>query len=266
MDERVILDELKEVYFSAAAHESETLQAVAPLLRRASFFVDVGASLGQFTRHASLTMPGGRVLAVEADPLRVRELQKGCALWQAHSKARLEVVHAAATETDGTARLSVTDTTVSGGLFRHPLEHIPSSAAAKVQWREVEVPAQRLDTLCGGEPPDLVKIDVEGAELRVLRGAEEVLRGGITRFLVEIHPWQDPQGQSSPADVVEFMKSHCYRALPFAGKTLFVSKISTVELCGARQPKPHGSDPRSIARAALDASTGVRLESTRRGS
>ena len=224
-EERAVLEELRRVYFSAAADEGEVLRALRPLLRKARFFVDVGASLGQFTKYASLAMPGGRVLSVEADPLRARELMTDAAVWQGHSKARLEVIHGAATDHDGVARLSVTDTTVSGGLFRHPLDHVSSNAAAAVRWREVDVPARRLDTLCGAETPDLVKVDVEGAELRVLRGADGLLRRGVTLFLVEIHPWHDPGGQSAPADVLAFMASYGYHGLPFAGKTLFVGRV-----------------------------------------
>lgn len=228
-NERAVIEELRRVYFSAGADEQEVLRALVPQLRRARFFVDVGASLGQFTEFASRTMPAGRILSVEADPLRAAELEKECRTWQPQSKPRLEVVHAAATDHDGVVRLSVTDSTVSGGLFRHPLEHVSSTAAAAVRWREVDVPARCLDTLCHGDMPDLVKIDVEGAELRVLKGAVAILERGVTRFLVEIHPWADPNGQSSPDEVLAFMASRGYRAFPFAGKTLFAARIGIAE-------------------------------------
>src|SRR5262245_7735279 len=137
IDERAVLDELRRVYFSTDAHEDEVLRAVRPLLRASRFFVDVGASLGQFTKLAAETMQRGRVLAIEADPLRARELARGCAAWQASSKARLDAVHAAVGDAGGNIRLSVTDSSVSGGLFRHPLDHVAPTAAAGVRWREV---------------------------------------------------------------------------------------------------------------------------------
>jgi len=227
--ERAVIEELRRVYFSTGGDEQDVLRALAPRLRAARFFVDVGASLGQFTEFASRTMLGGRVLSVEADPLRATELEKECLAWQSRSKPRLEVVHAAATDHDGVVRLSVTDSTVSGGLFRHPLEHVPSNVAAAVRWREVDVPARCLDTLCQGDVPDMVKIDVEGAELRVLKGADGILRRGSTHFLVEIHPWADPEGQSSPAEVLAFMASRGYRPYPFVGKTLFAAHIGVAE-------------------------------------
>ena len=228
-DENGILDELRRAYFSPDAHEQDVLQAIDSLLRRTRFFVDVGASLGQFTQFAARTMRSGRILAVEADPLRARELADACKKWQPGSPVRLDAVHAAVTDHDGVVQLSITDSAVSGGLFRHPLEHISSTAAARTHWREIEVPARRLDSLCGTEVPDLVKIDVEGAELRVLKGADGILRRATTRFLVELHPWADPAGQSSPAEVIAYMASRGYRALPLAGKTLFVGRIGLAE-------------------------------------
>jgi FkbM family methyltransferase len=225
VDDRAVIEELQRAYFSAAPHEQDVLRAIEPLLRAARFFVDIGASLGQFTKHASLTMPGGRILAVEADPLRARELESNCASWQMRSHARIEAVHAAVTDHDGLVRLSVTDSAVSGGLFRHSLDDLSPDHASRVQWREVEVQALTLDTLCDGVMPDLVKIDVEGAELRVLRGAKDIIRRETTLFLVELHPWRDPGGQSSPAEVIAFMAGLGYHALPFAGKTLFVGRI-----------------------------------------
>lgn len=225
-DERAVIEELQQAYFSPDPHEEAVLRAIRPILRRSRFFVDVGASLGQFTKFASEIMAAGRVLAVEADPLRARELEAGCARWQSHSRARLDVVHAAVTDEDGATRLSITDSAVSGGLFRHSLDHLRPGVAERVRWREVNVPARRLDSLCHGAVPDLVKIDVEGAELRVLRGADEIIRRGATLFLVELHPWADPDGQSSPADVIAFMGGRGYRALPLAGKTLFVGSVN----------------------------------------
>ena len=230
LHDRAVLDELRRVYFAPCAHEEAVLRAIQPLLRKTRFFVDVGASLGQFTRLAARTMTGGRILAIEADPLRARALGADCAGWQKESAARIDVEHAAVTDQDGVASLSVTDTAVSGGLFRHPLEHVDPEAAAQVRWRDVEVPARRLDTLCGSDAPDLVKIDVEGAELRVLSGAPKTISVGHTLFLVELHPWADPAGQSSPDEVVAFMAARGYRALPFAGKTLFVGRVGPLRL------------------------------------
>ncbi len=51
------------------------------------------------------------------------------------------------------------------------------------------MPTITLDTLARqiGIMPDFLKVDVEGSELRTLRGAAEIVRAGKTRILIEMH-------------------------------------------------------------------------------
>jgi FkbM family methyltransferase len=85
-----------------------------------------------------------------------------------------------------------------------------------------------LDTFCAdvGVRPTLVKIDVEGAELLVLRGAESVLGLGESRpaIILAVHPYWLPAGQS-PAQIVELLKGYHY--------ALFDSEGNTVESLGS---------------------------------
>lgn len=65
--------------------------------------------------------------------------------------------------------------------------------------RKISVQTITLDTLCSeiGVKPDLVKIDVEGAELLVLRGAARLLREFSPMIILAVHPYWLPDGQSS---------------------------------------------------------------------
>jgi len=57
---------------------------------------------------------------------------------------------------------------------------------------ELTIPSVTLDGFCSrqGLRPDLMKIDVEGAELHVLRGARNVLADSRPLIYCEIHPQQ----------------------------------------------------------------------------
>jgi FkbM family methyltransferase len=220
VDKQRIYDALNEAYFSAEPHEKEVIEHLPDLLRREGVktFVDVGASLGQYTLVADRSIRGGTVWAVEADPVRFEELERNCRRWEAESANRIVAVEAAAADRDGEASFFVTDSARSGGLFRHEL------GGPETHWREVTARAVTLDTLLGGRRADFVKVDVEGGELRVLRGAKGILRAGRARFLVELHGWTDPEGQSNPDEVHAFMASFGYRAVPFYGRLLFVKE------------------------------------------
>ena len=216
MDKSEILAILNSAYFSAEPHEKETLDRLPLLLEGARVFVDVGASLGQYTQAASRLLRGGRILAVEADPLRHEELVRNCARWADESGNRISAVFAAASDADGDTAFFVTHSNVSGGLFPHPITH------QAVTWDEIRVPARSLDSLCEGFEPDLVKIDVEGGELRVLQGCRRLLAARKVVFLVELHGWVDPQGRTIPRAVLDLMRGYGYARAPFHGQTLFV--------------------------------------------
>jgi len=77
--------------------------------------------------------------------------------------------------------------------------------------RKISIQTITLDTLCRevGLRPNLVKIDVEGAELLVLRGAGELLSESYPTIILAVHPFWLPTGQSSQ-QIVELLKGYGY--------------------------------------------------------
>ena len=65
--------------------------------------------------------------------------------------------------------------------------------------RKISIQTITLDTFCSevGVRPDLVKIDVEGAELLVLRGAAKLLGESCPTIILAVHPYWLPKGHSS---------------------------------------------------------------------
>ena len=210
---------LNEAYFGEDCDERDLFSQIEPMLRRAKIFVDIGASLGQYTRFANQVMkPGTQIMAIEADPLRFEELERNCALWRQGSGVEVEARFGAVTDSEGPLRFYSTGSNISGGLFQHATNN------SDVEWSEIEAPGFTLDGLFPDAPPSFVKIDVEGAELRVLRGAERILEARETVFFVEVHSWPDPEGQANPEQVLTHMRDRGYHSASLRGKCVFHPK------------------------------------------
>lgn len=143
--------------------EAGTRQLIQRLVRPGETFIDVGANVGMHTLAAASAMNGrGRILAFEPHPVTHALLRKSLLL---NGFATFAETHqAAASNRTGHMPLHLGPT--SGHHSLYPLEGEKPTAAT------VEVPLVRLDDMIeGNSPVDLIKIDVEGAELEVLEGA-----------------------------------------------------------------------------------------------
>ncbi len=124
---------------------------------------------------ANLVSPGGRVIALEADRHNATMAERNRVL---NGAANVEIVHAAAAQTTGTVLFT-------GGLNGQVERGAQRWGAS---WGKTEVAAVSLDDLAERHgSPDVVLVDVEGYEDRVLAGATTTIAAGWTTFLVEVH-------------------------------------------------------------------------------
>src|SRR5580700_3578434 len=100
-------------------HEKDEIDRLPELLTGVSLFVDVGASLGQYSFFANRILKDAQIYCIEADPFRVQRLRELALQWEKSSTNKITVIHAAAGEKVGKAEFFTTDANVSGGLFAH---------------------------------------------------------------------------------------------------------------------------------------------------
>jgi FkbM family methyltransferase len=143
--------------------------------------VDIGASWGLFSYHlARLVGGGGTVFSYEPHPMNKPALQK---LVKARPNVRFRPV--AMSDLTGSADLQVPVFGSRRVTAQASLAH-GFDGQRGVRVEKVTVPTVRLDDEIGGGRVDLVKIDVEGHELSVLRGAAVTLREYLPPMLIEI--------------------------------------------------------------------------------
>lgn len=203
MEKNEVYKILNEAYFSEEKHEKEIIDDLPSLLEGVKIFVDIGASLGQYAFFVNKYIQQGQIFSIEPDPIRFEELERNCRKWESLNNNKVIALKAAVSDEDGVVTFFTTNSNTSGGLFSH-------NVAANVTWSEITVDSLRLDTLFKNQSPDFIKMDVEGAELRALKGATNILRKGKARFLIELHGFVDPKGQKNKKEVYEFMESFGY--------------------------------------------------------
>jgi FkbM family methyltransferase len=162
-------------------YEAPKVRALRAVLRPGEVFVDVGGNKGDFALLAARLMGDhGRVLCFEPEPDNAAWIKRSA---QRNHYASIEVLPVALAEADGTATLHLGEK--SGWHSLLETEGVRTTGA-------LEVPTRRLDDVLaerGIARVDAIKIDVEGAEDRVLAGAERTFTGSHRMtVLLDLHP------------------------------------------------------------------------------
>lgn len=178
-------------------HEYHELQFCLRYLRKGDHFLDVGANVGVYTALIGSRLPAVKLTAIEPFPPALEMLYRNCAVNDISPDVRPIAVSAAT----GDATLTITARDV-----HNRLAHGPASPA-----KGLRVPVMSLDDIIGDDPVRLIKIDVEGGEHDVLRGARHLLsRADPPVLLFELAGHEATYG-STPEDIVALLTSHGYR-------------------------------------------------------
>jgi FkbM family methyltransferase len=185
---------------SSGNYEPLTIKIFRERVDAADVFVDVGAHIGLYTLLAARTgKPEMQIFAVEADPYNAQALRFN--LRQLPS-SKVHVLQAAASDANGSAPMLIGESTIGSSLIVGRRNIGPASI------REVKTIA--LDSVLPEVPAQglLVKIDVEGAELSVLRGMTETIRRASRVSLIcEINPSALQAGGRQPADLIRQLQT-----------------------------------------------------------
>lgn len=154
--------------------EAGPVEQLRPFVGDGAWVVDIGANVGFFTtRFGRWTPNGAHVLAIEPEDLNHRRLTNAVA--KAGLAEKVKIIKGVVSDADGTAILKINPD--------HPGDH-------RLGEEGIPVAAYRLDTLIAdlGEPQiAFIKIDVQGAEEKVLDGAEATLARTRPALFVEVH-------------------------------------------------------------------------------
>lgn len=168
-------------------HEPEVQDAIHAVLTQGTVFYDVGAHVGTMSLGAANVVgETGRVVAFDAEPENVERLRRSAA--KNGLEGRLRVVQAAVWSHSARDGISFRRGAVrsQGGVEAEG--NRPVLASGEI----INVSAITLDDFIatGEPPPQLLKIDVEGGEYEVLRGAARLFASLRPLVLIEVHHQQ----------------------------------------------------------------------------
>ena len=190
--------------------EEHVLRWVSARLSENGTFFDVGAHYGWMSMVAAHRVgPGGHVVSFEPSPALFDILQYHKRL---NGLKQIQLVEAAVSNANGgTVALFL----INEGLsFRNSLtigeDDTPYLTSS--QKTRIDVASITLDgfVLSSGMVPDVIKIDVEGAELLVLEGAQAVLSTYHPVLILGTHPFWLPRTQSIE-QIFAVLNRHDYR-------------------------------------------------------
>lgn len=194
---------LGRILWTEGAFEQGELEATVRLAQPGTWAFDVGANVGLFTVVMSRAVgPTGRVVAIEPVANTVRQLRQNL---ERNKCINVDIVQGAAAAASGNVPLYLTDDPALHAAGGEPIAGHPTL-------RETTASAYTLDELwtAAGRPAvSLVKVDVEGAEHEVLRGAATMIESCRPALIVEVN---GPRHAARAAALI-----HDYQVVPMRG-------------------------------------------------
>lgn len=149
-----------EIVRSLRAHPEADLILISWMRTEAGRYYDIGAFSGIYGLLAAKAHPSSTVLIFEPDPINAQHIRKNIEL---NGLRNCELVEAAVSDVDGTV-------------------HFNAQGKTDGRISDTGTPVKAI-SLSSLPPADLIKLDVEGAELRVLQGMN--YKGVV---MLELHP------------------------------------------------------------------------------
>jgi FkbM family methyltransferase len=176
--------------------DSNETRVLEKIIQKDFRIIEVGANFGVHTlRMAELVGKNGKVYAFEANPSVSKYLKASVGLNQLDGV--ITVFEKAAGNKPGEAFLDFGIANIGGG-------HIVSDGSTQ----SVRTEIVRLDDAIEQDHVDLLKIDAEGYELKIIQGAKDIIDRNVDHIILmlEFVPSHLKRQGTSPKELLQFLK------------------------------------------------------------
>ena len=177
----------KGYWYHGKSRESETMEFFREAINPGDTAIEVGGHIGYITMYlASLVGKDGRVVVFEPGSNNLDYIKANVG-----SLENVDLIEKAVSDEDGVARFHEESLTGQNNSLMgdyNVFEKNRAGAYSDVEYQAREVPTVKLDNFVNERElaPTLIKIDVEGAEFKVLEGARETLAKYRPAVVVEV--------------------------------------------------------------------------------
>ena len=183
-------------------YEPSVCEILARLIKNSKVYADVGGNVGIFSILPAIMNPNCKIFYFEMDrtirPLLIRNMKLNKL-----DEARITIVNAAAGDHVGELE-----------YLPHPYSFLAKVSKENIDFYDLKyyAPIIRLDDyfLQQGADPDLIKMDIDGAEMLALRGMSRILEETKPDLLLEVHPAMLPTLGSSASKVCDLLRGFNY--------------------------------------------------------
>jgi len=156
-------------------YERKVTEYIMSSLQEDGVFIDVGAHIGVHSFRIARLFPKVKVVSIEPNPMAFEALILGIKVNDLHN---VNALNLALSDIDGEVTLHVKLINAASSIIE-----------SQSSFKSIKVNAIRLDTLIETlklNRVDVIKVDVEGAELEVLRGAINTLKNYKPKIIAEV--------------------------------------------------------------------------------
>jgi FkbM family methyltransferase len=211
--------------FTFGAYERDTHNAILKILPERGVFIDVGANIGALSIPIARARPHVSIICIEADPRIHRILNEnitrnGC--------SQIQAVSCVCGPTDGQVVK----------FYPAPDENFGmGSLGPQFSNEPIMLEQHSLDTILAGtkvREVDVIKIDVEGAEIGVLQGTRLLTSERSPAIIFEFADWAEARipGQQA-GDAQTLLLANGYRLFHLGGSGRLGKRLSEPMSCGS---------------------------------
>ena len=197
-------DVMVPAILATGMHEDTECKLLESQIQKGQTVLDIGANIGYFSLHLSACVgQTGKVYSFEPDPGNLMILMENLS---SNNCDNVQVIQKALSSELGKVSLYRDE-------FNYGAHSLSSDNLAAGPKSEVEIEAMTLDSFLRkeGAHVDWIKMDIEGAEGLVLKGAQETLRKDHPSILMEFWPAGLERMGTDPLALLENLIGHGYQ-------------------------------------------------------